>query len=401
MVSTWRAATALLLSTFGAISQAELADPTQPDTPGELATIYARYLASGRSDVEIHLSSAGRVASARLRARGDGSHSCHVSGLQRAGLPPSGDDGQLSLTGLLVHEATHCLVGPHIGGLRSHSDDPASAAADSLILLCAESISDARAVIEVFRRDGVAAAQVLVSRLLPQRLAAQDAGHATAPALNAALAFAVQRPAALADPAHAFAAALEIGHHSALQGVRDSLATQGQSDLLSAPAFTSANAALEVALRAAQRAFESGRHANDAITVRRSNDRTSADDRHVFIGKGGSLRSVPVVSAEGAHSLTALQGQLAPGQPPEQQLAAQWLLRDGRLEPETLAHTHAVFVRFIRSVGGASEVRQATVLRLLGGMILGGRPGGQPGEPLSALLDNAAERLGELSASGR
>lgn len=362
--------------------------PAQQAIADMLAPLYARYLSDGRSDVEIHLSATGPFASARVTGRADGTFSCHVSGLP---VPSAAVDAvaRLQLAGMLVHEATHCLVGPYIGELRRDAADPESTAANRLLALSAESISDARAVIEIFRRDGGQAAHALVALMLPQRLNPAAFDHATAMALEAALALTVNPAGKLAKPEQAFAAALEIGRSTALQTLQLALQAEGRQNLLQTETFKELAAALDAGLARALRQFGSGRFANNAVTLRASNDRTSATDRHFFVGSGGTLRHARAIGAEGAHSLETLEGMLASEASSEQRLAGLWLLREGRLEPATLAHSRAVIARFIQAMADGSDIRRANAVRILEDEIAGCRPG----EGLSALLDAAAQRI--------
>ena len=338
----------------GAQAQAE---PSPP-----LGAWYARYLAGGRSDAEIHLASGGANISARVRMQADGTVHCQVSGLRRA------------TAGVLVHEVTHCLVGPYIAALQTGEDDPAR----RLVQLTSESISDARAVIEVFRADGAEAAQALVAAMLPQRLNSTSASHATAAALKAALGLTQQDPEALATPSAAFTAAIATGREAALQSL-----AQAPSD------------ALDDALARAQATFESGRFANDAVTVHASNDAMSASDRHLFVQVDGRIVERPTISAEGAHGLEKLQAMLAASQAPEHRLAVQWLQRQGQLQAESLVRVRSIFGRFLRSVGDGSAASVERVAQVLQGTIAAG----PRGLDLSALLDEASDRVRSAPAA--
>ena len=335
----------------------------QAQAPPPLAAWYARYLAGGRSDAEIHLASAGNHISARVRTQADGTVRCQVSGLSRA------------TAGVLVHEVTHCLVGPYIAALDVGDDS----AAQRLLQLTSESISDARAVIEVFRADGAAAAQALVAAMLPLRMNPSSASHATAAALQAALQLTRQAPETLATPSAAFAAAIAMGREAALQ----SLAQQPSR-------------ALDAALAQAQRAFDAGRYTNDAVTLHASNETMSAGDRHLFIEADGRIVERPTISAESAHGLEALQTMMAASQAPEHRLAVQWLLRQGMLEADSLTRVRSIFSRFLRSVGDGSAASVERVAQVLQGTI----DEGPRGLDLSALLDEASDRVRSTPAAG-
>ena len=349
-----------------------------------LPQLYARYLAQGRSDVEIHLSAAGPDARTRTRALPGGGYSCAVSGLRapHAHTHAEADAGTLPLAAMLVHEATHCLVAPYMAELGADDD----AAAQQLLRLTAESISDARAVIEIFRVDGLAAAQTLVQLMRPQRLAAAGTSHATALALDAAWAAVQQRPQSLHTAAQAFAAALDIGAHAA----RQTLA--GPQRVAAAAAAVALDGPLQAALARAAHAFVDGRHANHALTLRRASDGASTGDEHVFIEADGHLRRVATLGAEGAHSLALLLQMLAASQAPEHQLAVLWLKREGRLEPHGLQRSKLIMGRFLRALGDGQAAPSARMVIAVAEAIDNSRRG----EDISAVLDLAAERLRAL-----
>lgn len=327
----------------------------QAAEPPPLAQAYARYLAAGRSDVEIHLAASRGDASARLQPLGDGSFRCDVQGLAAA------------RPAVLVHEVTHCLVSPYLAPLREGTPDPAL---ERLVLLTSECISDARAVIEVFRADGADAAAALVAAMLPQRRATASPSHATALALQKALQAVQERPATLDTPEAAFAAALSVGRDAAAQ-------------TLGVPV----PAGLAAALARAQTAFSYGRHGNAAMTLHADvQDGGAAADRHWFIGPDGRLRDESPLGAEGAHARIALAQLLEADGPPERRLAARWLRRQGRLDVRGLEHVTQVLARFVRAFGErALPVLQASI------------DDAPRQADLGDLLDEAAQRL----AAGR
>lgn len=376
-----------------ALGHAVTATPVEARLPGSmpdlLPQLYARYLSDGRSDVEIHLSPAGTYASARTRPMADGSFSCRVSGLRFPGRDLDADDGRLQLAALLVHEVTHCFVAPYVADLSGDAEYPVALAANRLVLLSTESISDARAVIEIFRHDGSEAAQALVAMMLPVRLNPANFGHSTALALRAALAHTQRWPESLQTSAQAFAVALEIGRHSALQTLTNKLLADSQQDMLHSSEFKRIGGALDAALAQAQRAFGSGRFANNAFTLRLTNDAASAADQHFFIDADRGLRNTAAISAEGAHSLVPLQTMIVSSQAPEHSLAVRWLLHEGTLDSHSLARLRQILGRFIRAVSDGSPTQRDRVTRVIGEAIENCRRG----EDISAVLDTAAEQL--------
>jgi hypothetical protein len=228
-----------------------------------------------------------------------------------------------------------------------------------------------------------------VALLLPQRTNPVSFGHSTAAALRAALEHAQHLPQSLRTPAQAFAAALNIGRDSAWRTLADKLRVQGQQALLPSDGLQRNAEALRAALAQAQRAFDNGRFANNAFTLRMASDTVSAIDQHMFIDGPGPLRRASTISAEGAHSLDALRQMIGSSEAPEHVLAVRWLLHEGRLDVHSLARSRQIMGRFIRSLGGSSAAQMEHTTHVLGQAIAESRQG----EDIAAVLDLAAERI--------
>ena len=286
----------------GVVAAAALTQAPQDPAYPTLELLYTKFLSGGRSDVEIHLSPAGAQSGARIEPNGDGSFTCHVFGLHTPAGQIDARPSMRMLAGTLVHEATHCLVTPYALGIRPDADDPAAQIAGSLVLLTLESISDARAVIELYRKDGIEAAQEFAALMLPHRLMAASLGHSTAPALRAALQLVCTEPGTIQNDEQAFAAALRIGRTGAEYTFRRFARGTGRSDMLEAQGFKDVSTALDAALERAVQAFHAGRYENNAATLRASDQVASAGDYHFFIGPDGKTRTEPALGMEGVRS---------------------------------------------------------------------------------------------------
>ena len=361
-----------------------------------LVQAYARYLVGGRSEVEIHLSAAGPLASARTRALGDGTFSCQVSGLRPVGGVLDPELSRLRLAGMLVHEATHCQVSPYTSEIRRDQGDAASAAATLLVQLTMESVADARAVFELFRVDGAQAAGRYVDSVLPQRQNSASPGHSTAAALRAALAQAQLNPETIATAEQAFAAALQTGQSSARHTLHGLLEGHGAHALMESPEVSASAAELVTALSRARQAFATGRFDNRAATLRASNDGVSGSDAHFLVESEGTVRTQPVLSAEGAHRAGLLATMIGSRNGPEHRLAVQWLRRQGLLDTLTLPRASSAFARLLRAYGDGSPAQTARMVLMLGKVI----EACGPGDDLSAVLDNAVDLLKAAQLAG-
>jgi hypothetical protein len=302
VISAWMAAAPGAWAQQGVAATAALAQDPQDPAYRTIELLYTKFLSGGRSDVEIHLSPSGGHSGARVEPNGDGTFTCRVFGLQTPAGEIDSRPSMRMLAGTLVHEATHCLVTPYALGIRPDADDPASQIAGSLVLLTLESISDARAVIELYRKDGIEAAQEFAALMLPQRLMATSLGHSTAPALRAALQRVCTEPGTLQDDEQAFAAALRIGRTGARYTFLRFARGTGRGEMLEAPGFQAVSAALNSALERAVLAFHSGRYENNAATLRASDAAASAGDYHFFIDTDGKIRTEPALGMKGVRS---------------------------------------------------------------------------------------------------
>ncbi len=291
----------------GVAAAAALAQAPQDPAYRTLELMYTKFLGGGRSDVEIHLSPSGGHSGARIEPSGDGSFTCRVFGLQTPAGEIDSRPSMRMLAGTLVHEATHCLVTPYALGIRPDADDPASQIAGGLVLLTLESISDARAVIELYRKDGIEAAQEFAALMLPHRLMAASLGHSTAPALHAALQLVCTEPGAIQDDEQAFGAAVRIGRTGAEYTFQRFARGTGRGEMLEAPGFKKVATALDAALERAVQAFHSGRYENNGATLRASDVQASAGDYHFFIDTDGKIHTEPALGMEGVRSAATAQ----------------------------------------------------------------------------------------------
>ncbi len=405
-------ALAVLLSLAGAASaclpelgSSCLADsPTRLETPPALADddlddalrrTFALYLVGGRSDVQIHLSAAGPDPTARTRALGDGTHHCLISGLRPREPQPDREAARLMFASRLIHEATHCQTSPYASGLRQ--GDAGSAAADLLVALALESIADARAVLEVARVDGTAAARAAVDLTLAHRQGIASPAHQTSLALRHALALALDRPRSFLTAEQTFAAAIAIGQASALQTLPGLLEGIGHAPTAadSAPVRAIA-AAFATAMAQARQAFEHGRFDNRAATLHASDHELSRRDHHFYVGADGSITRRDVAGPEGAHLAVADADGAAADVPPPQRLAARWLRCQAALDAPALKSVSTSLANLIRNFSDGSAAQTARVVALLDTSIEHCRRG----QDLSEWLDSAADLLKSARAAG-
>ena len=269
MLCACLAAAALTVMAQQAAPTTGLADASAPALrdPGdlEIEQFYTRYLSGGRGEVQIHLSRAGDSPRAQTHARGDGTFVCLVSGLRAAGAGGNAPGRRALRAGSLIHETTHCHVSPYAMDLIR--DDGPDEAGNALVRLTLESVSDARAVIELARRDGLVTARHFVTVMLRQRILMADVSHSTFMALKEAFDLVRDQASSVKTDEQAFAAAVRIGRRTAQSTLRRLMPAEGQRDPLGTAAFADTSAALDAAMHSAVRAFEAGRFENRVVTL--------------------------------------------------------------------------------------------------------------------------------------
>jgi hypothetical protein len=349
----------------------------------EIQHFYAKYLSSGRSDVEIHFSAAGDESGAQTRVNHDGSFDCRVFGLSNA----AGASSPLLRAGLFVHEATHCQIDPYAPDLVLAINSFVSEVHNDLVLLTVESVADARAVIEVFRKDGASAARQFAHAMLPRRQQPADFSHSTSLALVQALETVESSPETVKSDEQAFGRAVSIGLSAARSTLRDSLAAKDQTAVPDSSAFNKMSMELAAAMAGAVRAFHAGRYVNNAATIRRFPGFASEGDYHFFVSEGRTIRTEPCISAEGAHRVHALKALMGSSVAPEHSLAIRWLRQQGLLNTFRLNVVRNAFAYLIKNHGEGSPEKTARAVAASEHAIREA----QPGEDLETTLERAEQ----------
>lgn len=310
---------------------------TLPAEFKEVAEIFSRYVSGGRSAVEVEVvvmrgegqsgGDAGPHASQSEGKGAGGLYSCRIDNVagSYAARTISQDgavyhiDTPTMRAGTLIHEYTHCQTLHHLGfdgpteqqwqAMTPAEQQLARQVADVQIN-ASEAVSDARAVIELARKDGLGAANEYVQKMTAVRAAADgDSVHSTTFAMQGALLAATTQPDSIKTDQAAFAKAVELGVQNAqLQAqvmIKQSQASPDGQDLgVLTAALNGASASLRASLRGAVEEFASGPVANSQINIAARG--VGKVEVHAGDTQDGSFTVTPrVVSQDGSTLLGA------------------------------------------------------------------------------------------------
>ncbi len=313
----------------------------------EVRDDYFRYVFMGRSDSLITISLYGTIGSARVSQNSDGSFNCRVSGLAISADKVTASE-RLEQRGKLIHESTHCLVVPYTRMLPDDGNDPLVRVANDLTILMAESASDARAVIEIYRKDGLSEADAYASMLIAYRSKATDVPHSTIEAIKLARELVTYDNKRVQSDSDAFYTALHIARWSAESTMRSILEEHGHDEMMSSASTVATLAAMDATVIEATRAFKNGRYENSAVTMREKYQGRAESDMHITLTSDGTLRPEPTLGDEHAHEIAELKTLIAASKTPEQLLAVEALTKYGLLSKNNLEDVQILFERWIR-----------------------------------------------------
>lgn len=292
--------------------------------------------------------------------------------------------------GKLIHEYTHCLASPYF------DPDPTEMPKDlveivsrDLTILTRESIADARALIEISRRDGLSVAQEYARIMFQERVQAEDMGHRTTRALKDALRIAEQHPKEIATDEAAFATALEIGKRGARETIEAHLKKIGRSDVFRTPFLLEAMRKIDSSVKDSLRAFLNGQYRNNALTVHTSHDEYASGDYHVFVDENGTMSRESTIGTEGVRGIGTLKSLIASSDAPAHRLAVEALGKHGQLGEKNLLIARRHFEGFVRLFGKDSEEKRTRVLKVIEDVVTEN----QKSDGLESIFDGVLQRL--------
>lgn len=334
----------------------------------EVRDDYVRYVSMGRSDSLITLSLYGTKGSARVSQNSDGTFNCRVSGLGISDNKVPAFE-RLEQKGKLIHESTHCLVVPYTRMLPDDQNNPLVRVSNDLTMLMAESASDARAVIEIYRKDGKGEANAYASMLLAYRSKATDVEHSTVEAIKLARDIVAYDSNRIQGDSDAFRAALNIARWSAESTMRRILEENDHTDMMSSPLVVATLTEMDATVKAAMQSFNKGRYENSAVTIRMNYEGRGVGDMHIFLGRDGVLRTEATLGDEHAHELLELKALMAVSTTTEQLLAVEALKKYGLLSKNNLLDTQILFARWVTTFTHGDPTKRKAACTLIAKVI--------------------------------
>ena len=329
---------------------------------------YMRYASMGRSDTLITLSLYGAEGSAIVSRNSDGTFNCRVSGLAIPDEKVS-TSALLEQKGKLIHESTHCLVLPYMRILPDDESDPLVRVANDLIILMAESASDVRAIIEIYRKDGLREAREYAAMLIDYRGKTKRVFYSTVEAINLALEIVTHDSKRVQSDGDAFYTALHIARWNAESTIRTILRENGNDDMMLSASTIATLAAMDATIKNAMQTFNMGRYENSAVTVRTKYEGSVTGDVHMFLAHDGTVRTEATLGDEHAHELVELKALMAASTTAEQVLAVEALTKYGLLSKNNLLDTQILFTRWVKTFTHDEPVKRTAACRLIARVI--------------------------------
>lgn len=340
-----------------------LSAPAREISPDRVLEIYAKYLTGGRSDTEVQISVRGEKGAARVGQTASGTFMCVVRGLGTPEKDLERPEQSLVETGKVIHEITHCLHVPYldIAGCNEQAM-PEVRVANDLRCLAAEMVADARALIEIARRDGMASAERYAAVMIPFRSRTtklpngdEFVTHTTALALLQTLEVLRREDARTWDDSSAFTRAIETGRLAAEQAMRQKLSPAGAEYLMYSDDVVGALAEIDEAGRRAIHSFTGGTFTNNRATIRFADGVRTPKDFHFTVLANGEIVRQETLGLEGAFGQDALREFIASSDEPAHLLAVETMRKLGRLDIDGIV-TARDFFRFAASSNDPTHV---------------------------------------------
>jgi hypothetical protein len=360
--------------TFFALSVA-LASPI---TPTEVEQYFTRYMANGRSNVEMQYTLSESDAFA------GGEHTddrVHMSTISLYEVPEKIVlDGEflreLGKRWVFIHESQHALILPHLNPRHPGRDASIGVWAQfRLIQQTHENAADARAIIRIWKMDGSEAARALAEAIIPFR-DGDGAAHQTQCAIKETIATLSEHYERVASDIDEFQFTLDTAekcaHETAGRLLAGNVGATRATEIMQSSAVMQTIANIHTALVSIAKDYASGRFQNNAATIRfaKENGKTSARDYHFYVDTSNAITREAVVGGEGARGKQELMQAMSAPSTPERFLAIEAAKKLGVATKDKLNDTEILFTRFVNAFAGASAERRARAFGIIARVIV-------------------------------
>lgn len=368
-----------------------------PITPSEVEQYFARYMANGKSNVEMQYS----LAESDAGASGEPTDNhVHISMVSLYEVP---DKIKLETEALreiakrwvFIHESEHALILPHLNPREPSTKAPIGQWVQfRLVQQVHENAADARAIIRIWKKDGSEIARALAEAIIPFR-DGDGPAHQTQCAIRETIAMLAEHPERVASDADEFRFVLDLAQTCALTTssrlLADNVGKERAAALLQSPEVLRTLADIRAALARVAVDYVSGRFLNNAATIRfaKVEDKTSARDYHFYVGADNVLTRDAVFGGEGARGKQELLKAISSPGTPEKYFAIMAVQKVKSVTLDKLSDTEIVFTRFVNAFAGDSAERRARAFGIIALAIIDV----DSREPLSAVYTEVNRRL--------
>ncbi len=368
-----------------------------PITPIEVEEFFVRYMANGRSNVEM------QYTLAESDAHASGEHNddrVHMSTVSLYEVPPkmkleSELLKELAKRWVFIHESEHALILPYLSPRKPRDDAHIGVWTQfRLIQQTHENAADARAIARIWKKDGSAGARALADAVIAFR-DGDGAGHQTQCAIREIIATLGERPELVASDADEFRYVLDVAERCAQETasrlLANSVGAEAARAIMQIPAVIQTIANIHTALARVVSDYESGRFQNNAATIRfaSTDGKSTVRDYHFYVHADGAITRDTVLGGEGARGKQELLEAMSAPSSPERFFAIEGVKKIGEVTRDKLKDTEIVFTRFVNTFAGTSPERRARAFGIIANVIVSidGR------HPIGALYTEVNRRL--------
>jgi hypothetical protein len=369
-----------------------------PITPAEVEQFFARYMATGRSNVEMQYNLTVAMGTAESR-RNDSHVYMGMVWMQEfpSTLKLENDFmRELARRWFFIHESEHALILPHLDPIEPSENAPIEVWTQfRLMQQVHENAADALALIKMWKKDGKDAALPIANAIIPFRTQYGGVTHQTQCALERAVATLGEQPERITSDndvlLYAFEIAERCAYETALRLLTDNVGDKRAMAIMQSPEVVQTIAQIHLGLALVRKDNASGRFANNAGTTRFANEygKSSPRDYHFYVGTDNTITRDAVLGAEGARGKVALTTAMSATTTEVQVLAVAAVKKVRVVSLDRLSDTEKLFVRFVNVFAGNSTERRMRAFAIIESVITEI----DPREPLGALYTEVNRRL--------
>ncbi len=349
-----------------------------PITPAEVEQFFVRYMANGRSNVEMQYSLMESDASASGEHNDDHVHMSTISLYEVPAQMKLETEflKELAKRWVFIHESEHALILPYL--------NPREPAADAhisvwmqfrLIQQTNENAADARAIARIWKKDGSEDARALAEAIIQFR-DGDGPAHQTQCAIKETIATLSEHPERVATDVGEFRFVLDTAKRCAVETAGRLLANnvgeERAKTIMELPGVQETIANMHTALDRVATDYVSGRFVNDSATIRFAKEpaKSTPRDYHFYVSKDNVITRDTVLGGEGARGKVELMEAMSAPGTPERFFAIEGVKKIGNITRDKLNDTEIVFTRFVNTFAGTSAPRRARAFGIIADVIV-------------------------------